>query len=84
MAVQFHVATFFYDVPIRNRWARTVERCVERCVDRSMDRVQTVEEFLEKVSNEETNAEVVSVVTEIPGVTPMMVIIMRSDRAEPE
>ena len=80
MAVQFHVATFFYDVPIRNRWARTVERCV----DRSMDRVQTVEEFLEKVSNEETNAEVVSVVTEIPGVTPMMVIIMRSDRAEPE
>ena len=41
MAVAYHVATFFYDGPIRNRWARTVDRSV----DRSMDRVQSVEEF---------------------------------------
>ena len=26
MAVEYHVATFFYDGAIRNRWARTVDR----------------------------------------------------------
>ena len=53
MAVEYHVATFFYDGAIRNRWARTV--------DRSMDRVQTVEEFMGIVSGSWANAEVISV-----------------------
>ena len=64
MAVKIHVAIFFYDVAIRDRWART------------MDRVQTVEEFMEKVSNEETNAEVISVTESSGG--GRMTIIMRT------
>ena len=68
MAVEYHVATFFYDGAIRNRWARTV--------DRSMDRVQTVEEFMGIVSRSWANAEVISV-TET---ADRMTVIMRADR----
>ena len=53
MAVEYHVATFFYDGATTNRWARTV--------DRSMDRVQTVEEFMGIVTGSWANAEVISV-----------------------
>ena len=54
MAVEYHVATFFYDGAIRNRWVRDVG-------PRGRIRPQSVEEFMGMVSDDETNAEVISV-----------------------
>ena len=54
MAVEYHVATFFYDGAIRNRWVRDVG-------PRGRIRPQSVEEFMGIVSDDETNAVVISV-----------------------
>ena len=54
MAVEYHVATFFYSGVITNRWGRTVGL-------RGHPRTQSVEEFMEMVSDDETNAVVISV-----------------------
>ena len=69
MAVEYHVATFFYDGVIKNRWGRTVGL-------RAHPRTQSVEEFMEMVSESWANAEVISV-TET---ADRMTVIMRADR----
>ena len=69
MAVDYHVATFFYDRATNNRWVRTVG-------PRGRAQTQTVEEFMEMVSGDEANAEVISV-TETGD---RMTVIMRADQ----
>ena len=69
MAVEYHVATFFYDGATTNRWARTVGL-------RAHPRTQSVEEFMEMVEGDETNAVVISV-TETGD---RMTVIMRPDQ----
>ena len=54
MAVEYHVATFFYDGATTNRWVRDVG-------PRGRIRPQSVEEFMGMVSDDETNAVVISV-----------------------
>ena len=54
MAVEYHVATFFYDGATTNRWVRDVG-------PRGRIRPQSVEEFMGIVSDDETNAVVISV-----------------------
>ena len=54
MAVEYHVATFFYDGATTNRWVRDGG-------PRGRIRPQSVEEFMGIVSDDETNAVVISV-----------------------
>ena len=54
MAVEYHVATFFYDGATTNRWVRDVG-------PRGRIRPQSVEEFMGIVSDDETNAVVISI-----------------------
>ena len=54
MAVEYHVATFFYDGATTNRWVRDVG-------PRGRIRPQSVEEFMGIVSRSWANAEVISV-----------------------
>ena len=69
VAYHYHVATFYYDRAIRNRWVRTVG-------PRGRIRRQSVEQFMGIVSRSWANAEVISV-TETGD---RMTVIMRADR----
>ena len=73
MAVEYHVATFFYDGAVNLGWARTVG-------PRGRGQTQTVEEFMGIVSTSWANAEVISV-TETGD---RMTVIMRADADEEE